>query len=127
MESEDSGSKTEDDRDEISLSSSDSESLDEDEFGDGYRAELSKPEENPPVQDIPVKKSILKQKNDSILPNETKVKQIEGEKLLTVEEERKLDSGSYDLANHVDLRRKKQIQDIRAAMEKENASLISQP
>lgn len=127
MKSEDSDSKTEDDRDRISLSSSDSESLDEDEFGDGFRAELSKPEEKPPVQDIPVKKSILKQRTDSILPNETKEKQIEGEKLLTVEEERKLDSGSYDLGNHVDLRRKKQIQDIRAAMEKENASLNSQP
>uniref|UniRef100_A0A1B6DU89 WD repeat-containing protein 60 n=1 Tax=Clastoptera arizonana TaxID=38151 RepID=A0A1B6DU89_9HEMI len=40
-----------------------------------------------------------------------------------VEEERKLDSGSYDLSSNADLRRKKQIQEIKDAILKENEAV----
>lgn len=71
-------------------------------------------------------KSILKNKDNCIISSEAlNESPTEKEKPLTVEEERKLDSGSYDLASIADLRRRKQIQDIRAAIDKENASIAS--
>lgn len=45
-------------------------------------------------------------------------------KVCKVEEERKLDSGSYDLTSNGDLRRKKQIQEIKNSIDKENATVM---
>lgn len=122
MESDKSSSETEEED-----SYSESDTTDEDEAEDGHGAGLSEFENPPPSDKLQESKSILKNRNNFIQTNEIiKEGQTEKEKPLTVEEERKLDSGSYDLTSIADLRRRKQIQDIRAAIDKENASFTNQ-
>lgn len=126
MESESSSSTSEEKYGSQSISSSsssDSELFDEDKMGDGYRSGL--PEVMKKTQNSSAEKSVLKKDITSTVPNSSSNQQTTNvkENLLNVEEERKLDSGSYDLAIHSDIRRRKQIIDIKAAIDKENASL----